>query len=226
MRLITIALTIFVFSTACQDDIPEGVVPQPHMEAILLDMHLADGQLASMMADTARKYRDAYYEAIFNRYAIDSAMFEQSLKFYSTRPAIMKVMYTGIEKRLEAYNTAEQKAIEEKYSAQRKADSVISARRADSLQKIKRDSLDFKRKRYLLYLDGPDTLRYSRPVPVTYTLLRERMMEAIGLRTDGSGDDGPHVTRAKPVVPPTTPVPEPSVEDRNRPVLKPLKKIK
>src|SRR3546814_395920 len=120
MRLITIGLTILIFSGACGRKVPEGVVPQEQMGALLLDMHLADGQLASMLADSARVYRDAYYDAIFSRYAIDSTTFEHSIEFYSTRPELLKALYVGIEKQLEAYNTAEQKAIEEKYSAQRR----------------------------------------------------------------------------------------------------------
>src|SRR3546814_18541601 len=134
-----------------------------------------------MLAVSARVYRDAYYDAIFSRYAIDSTTFEHSIEFYSTRPELLKALYVGIEKQLEAYNTAEQKAIEEKYSAQRKADSIVNARHTDSLRKVAHDSLDFKRKRYLLYLDGPDSLEYGQPVPVTYALLRERMMEVTGL---------------------------------------------
>ncbi|MEC3879849.1 DUF4296 domain-containing protein [Parapedobacter sp. 10938] len=224
MRLIIILLSVLIFSSACGDQLPEGVVPQPQMEAMLLDMHVADGQLASMMADSARVYRNAYYEAIFNRYAIDSTTFERSIKFYSSRPAIMKVLYIGIEKRLEAYNTAEQKAIEEKYSAQRRADSIITARRTDSLQKVARDSLDFKRKRYLLYQDGPDSLQYGQPVPVTYTLLRERMMEALGLPAINSLEDRPNAMPAKPVAPP--PAQAPGVDERTQPALKPIKKIK
>src|SRR5690606_16766373 len=131
-------------------------------------------------------YRDAYYEAIFDRYAIDSTIFKQSVEFYASRPELMKALYVDIEKQLEAYNTAEQQAIEEKYSAQRKADSIANARRTDSLRQVKRDSLDFKRKRYLLYLNGPDSLQYGNPVPVDYMLLRERMIEAVGLTKPAS----------------------------------------
>ena len=193
MRLITIVLTVLIFSGACGRKVPENVVPQQQMGAVLLDMHLADGQLAAMVADSARMYRDAYYDAIFNRYGIDSAMFERSIEFYSTRPALMKKLYTGIEKQLEAYNAAEQREITEEYTAQRKADSLANARRTDSLRKITRDSLDVKRKRYLLYRDGPDSIRYGQPIPVTHALLRERLMEAIGL-PDSDGAAAPSDT--------------------------------
>lgn len=220
MRLKTIVLTILFFGSACVKEVPEGIVPEKQMTALLLDMHLVDGQLASMVIDSARVYRDAYYQAIFNRYAIDSTTFERSIEFYSTRPALMKKLYINIEKQLEAFNQAEQQAIEEKYTTQRKADSIANVRRTDSLQKVRRDSLDFKRKRYLLYLEGPDSLRYGRPVPVTHSLLTERLFEALGLSSDTQpGKDTPQIT--DPTVPPT-----PSVEERSMPPLKPIKTIK
>lgn len=228
MRLTTIVLTVLFFGSACVKTVPEGVVPQRQMTALLLDMHLVDGQLASMVIDSARAYRDAYYDAIFSRYAIDSTAFERSIEFYSERPELMKKMYIDIEKQLEAFNTAEQQAVEEKYATQRKADSLTNARRADSLRNVMRDSLDFKRRRYLLYVDGADSLEYGQPVPVTHTLLKERMLEAIGLPSGSQSDaqtdvqnDGQKPTEA--AVSPATP---PTVQKRSIPPLKPIKKIK
>src|SRR5690606_1950831 len=120
----------------------------------------------------------------------------------------------------ESYNMAEQKAIEEKYSAQRKADSIVNARRVDSLNRITRDSLDLKRKRYLLYLNAPDSL-YGRPVPMTHDYLRERMLEAVGLTIP------PH--NLTPRIPPPLPPPvdpKPKTEDTPKPLIRPVKKIK
>lgn len=222
MRLTTIVLTILFFGSACVKKVPDGIVPEKQMTALLLDMHVADGQLASMLIDSARIYRNTYYEAIFNRYAIDSTTFERSIEFYSARPELMKRLYVNIEKQLEAFNRAEQQAIEEKYTTQRKADSVANARRTDSLRKVMHDSLDFKRKRYLLYLDGPDSLRYGRPVPVTHTLLKERMLEAVGLSGNTqSGKETPQPTQLAVPVAPT-----PDVKERSMPPLTPIKEIK
>lgn len=225
MRLITIVITILIFSSSCGEKVPEGVVSQRQMGAVLLDMHLADGRLASMEADSARMYRDAYYDAIFKHYAIDSTTFKQSVEFYATRPQLMKALYVDIEKKLEGYSADEQRAIEEKYSAQRRADSIASARHTDSLRKVAHDSLDFKRKRYLLRLDGPDSLHYGQPIPVTYMLLRERMMEAIGLGGSDQYDYLGNTTHDEPTKPPVIPIAVPKIEEQPTSILQPLKKI-
>lgn len=221
MRLALIGLVILFLGNSCGEKLPEGVVPQQQMSALLLDMHLADGRLASMPIDSARAHRDAYYHAIFNQYGIDSTTFEQSVTFYSTRPYMMNELYIAIEKNLEAMNMAEQKEIEEKYAAQRRADSIITAQRTDSLRQIARDSLDFKRKRYLLYLNAPDSL-YGKPDPLTYKTLSDRMLEAIGLRAIA-------LDRTAPQIPKRMPPPQkaPSKEaDESKPILRPFKKIK
>ena len=221
MRLALIGLVILFLGNSCREKTPGGVVPKQQMSAMLLDMHLADGQLSSMPIDSARAHRDAYYQAIFNRYQIDSTAFEQSVTFYSTRPYLMNELYIDIEKKLEALNMAEQKAIEEKYTVQRRADSIINAQRTDSLRRIARDSLDYKRKRYLLFLNAPDSL-YGKPDSVTYLTLREHLLEAVGLRDAAVGISRPQLPKQ---VPPP-PKPTPKVEDKPKSVLRSFEKIK
>ena len=222
MRNITIVLFFLVLGVSCTREVPDDVMPQEQMESLLLDMHLADGQLTSMLIDSARVYRDAYYQAIFGRYGIDSTEFKHSLDFYVTRPQLMKEMYLNIEKRLDVYNKEEEQAMTAQYSEQRRADSVVNARRADSLRTVMRDSLDFKRKRFLLVLDGPDSLQYGRPVPVTHSLLYERMMEAIGLGGGVRPSLRPDTAGTRPVktVTNTTPGPKARPEATVKPITK------
>lgn len=224
MRNITIVLIFLVLGASCTRKVPDDVVPQEQMKALLLDMHLADGQLTSMLIDSARVYRDAYYDAIFDRYGIDSTEFKHSLDFYSTRPQLMKEIYLGIEQQLDVYNKEEEQAMTAQYSEQRRADSLVNARRADSLRTVMRDSLDFKRKRYLLFLDGPDSLQYGRPLPVTHSLLLERMMETIGLGGGVRPLRQPDTARTQPVkTTETDRTPEP--EARPEATVKPITTI-
>lgn len=205
---------------SCGEKLPREVIPKEQMPSVLLDMHLTDGQLASMPIDSARTYRDAYYQAIFDRHRIDSNAFKRSIQFYSTRPHILNELYVDVEKRLEALNRAEQKAIEDNYNAQRRADSIKNARQLDSLRRIARDSLDFKRKRYLLFLNAPDSV-YGRPDSITHEKLNERMLETIGLKKNPA-------ERQRPVPPSTVPPepPRPVQKAKEKPLLRPLEKIK
>ena len=157
-RVITACLVLILCVSCGGEKIPEGVMLPAQMPALLTDMHLADGQLASMPIDSARMRREGYYQAIFQRYDIDSVTFRKSIEFYSSRPYLMNEFYEDVEKQLEALNLAEQQRVEKKYEAQRRIDSIRNARVTDSLRRIARDSLDFKRKRYLLFLNAPDSL--------------------------------------------------------------------
>lgn len=157
------------------------MISAKQMQTLLLDVHLADGELASMPIDSARTYRDVYYDAIFNHYGIDSTVFRKSVEFYTNRPYLFNEIYSKVEKRLEALNKAEQKAVDSTYRLQRQADSIANAKRTDSLNRVMRDSLDLKRKRYLLVIDPQDSTAIG-PTSVTPERLRERLLEDLGLR--------------------------------------------
>ncbi|MBK1440317.1 DUF4296 domain-containing protein [Parapedobacter sp. ISTM3] len=219
-RLLT-GITILFLCISCGEKIPDGIIPSKRMPDVLLDVHLADGQLMAMPIDSARAYRDSYYQAIFDRWGIDSAVFRRSVEYYSTRPRIMNELYITVEKRLEALNLAEQKAVEEKYNLQRRADSIINVRRLDSLQRIASDSLDFKRKRFLLFLHAPDSI-YGAPHPITHEMLHDRLLESIGLSQmaiEGQNKVMPRGESPRP--------PQPQAKSTEAsPVLRPIEKIK
>ncbi len=222
MQRAVIVWMVLIFCVSCGGEkIPNGVIPPKQMPAVLTDMHLADGQLASLPIDSARMRRDAYYEAVFQRYGIDSMMFRRSVEFYSSRPYLMNEFYGDIEKKLETLNLAEQQRVQQKYEIQRRTDSIRNARVTDSLRRIARDSLDFKRKRYLLFLDAPDSL-YGKPDSITYELLRERMLENIGLTSVAAG--GPQRLPAPRRTPPVVTKPSPSTSQKSQ--LRPFEKIK
>jgi len=217
---VTACIAMFLYASCGSEKIPDGVINPKQMPAVLVDIHLVDGQLASLPIDSARMLRDVCYDAVFRRYAIDSAAFRRSVEFYASRPYLMNEMYAGVEKKLNALNQAEQQRVQQKYEAQRKVDSLRNARTADSLQRIARDSIDFKRKRYLLYLDAPDTL-YGAPEPVTHELLHDRMLETVGLNRPAGR---PRVPAMPPRKPPVAPESSPSIPQKPR--LRTLEKIR
>lgn len=183
MRSLLVGL-VFFFLVSCGEKTPDGIISQKQMPNILLDVHLADGQLSSMPIDSARAYLDSYYEAVFNRYGIDSATFERSVRYYASRPGIMNEFYNTIEKRLESINETEQQTMNVQYESRRTIDSIQRIRRLDSVNRVAKDSLDFLRKRHLLSLHSADSL-YGEPVPVTHERLSKRLLEQLGLNSPG-----------------------------------------
>lgn len=192
MRLLLVGVS-FVFFFSCGEKIPAGVIPKKQMPDVLLDMHLADGQLSSMPIDSARVYIDNYYQAIFNHYGIDSVRLARSIAYYAHRPHIMNDFYNIVEKRLNALNLEQQQAMDQRYQMQRDADSVKKVLRLESLARVarnSRDSLDMLRKKHLLFLHSAvDSSTYSEPVAVTHERLKSRLWEQLGLLEADGGDD-------------------------------------
>lgn len=185
MRLLLAGLSFFFFFS-CGERVPDGVIPKKQMPDVLVDVHLADGQLSSLPIDSARAHIDSYYQAIFDRYGIDSVQLANSIAYYAHRPHIMNELYGIVEKRLEALNIEQQQAVDQKYQLQRSADSIANARRRDSIARLTYDSLDMARKKHLLFLPSADS-SYSDPVPVTHEQLKRRLWEQLRLR-------GPNIT--------------------------------
>src|SRR5690606_14091568 len=128
-------------------------------------------------------------QAHFNRHGIDSVKLVNSITYYAQRPHIMNELYDIVEKRLEALNTEQQQALDQRYQLQRSADSLKSAQRQDSLARLAHDSLDMVRKKHLLFLQSADST-YSEPVPVTHEQLRKRLWEQLRLSgTDAEVSD-------------------------------------
>ncbi len=208
-----LVLSALLFAVACGEKMPKSVIPRERMPGVLVDMHLADGQLANLPIDSARASREAFYEAVFNRHGIDSIAFRRSVEFYSTRPHILSELYGDIEKRLEALNADEQKKIEAKYQEQRRRDSVRNVLVQDSLRLV-------SRAQYLLFKRHPDSL-HGAADSLTYQALWRRAQEAIGIDRKAAM----HAPQAQPAphVPPTPPPPAPKT--RETPLAKPLERI-
>lgn len=166
---------------SCSDRVPEGIIPPDEMTNVLFDVHVADGMLANQPIDSARVRMVNIYAAIFDRYGIDSAILRNSVEYYAAQPLTMKEMYTKIETRMNGLVEAELAANTERYRLERQADSIRSARVADSLRRVELLRKDAQRKRHLLFVPVGDTSIVDAAIPVTPASLRERLYEEIGL---------------------------------------------
>jgi ElaB/YqjD/DUF883 family membrane-anchored ribosome-binding protein len=162
-KYISLFFSAIVVLYACNDESAKGVIEEKQMISLLVDVHLVDGSMVmiSSAQDTMYKYGTARYLAVFKKHHTDSAQFNKSYRYYTTKPELLYSMYDEVNKDLtkktdslnkvfqkQNENAAKQKpntnakidtastsikqqALREKFKAKR--DSI---RRADSLRKV------------------------------------------------------------------------------------------
>lgn len=148
-----LGFALFLFSCG-RNSVPEGIIKQDKMAALLVDLHLVDGSVSmASQPDTINKYAFGLYKAVFQKHQVDTAVFRKSFKYYSEHPILMDKIYDGVLKNLQ---TRQDSAIEKN----RLGDSVRAARAGDSIRlKMKRDSANEQRKLR-------DSVRIKRLPPV------------------------------------------------------------
>jgi hypothetical protein len=90
-----------LFIWACRGgDVPKGVFSQEKMEAVLYDIIRADEYAdQSGLTDSAFRrpaMRMALYDSVFHLHSIDKKDYEKSMKFYESRPDLLKVILDSL----------------------------------------------------------------------------------------------------------------------------------
>lgn len=98
-----IIICIFLFIAGCKskERIPDNILPQEKMQAILWDMMRADQFLADYVLNkdtTLEKKTESirFYQQIFDINKVSKAKFQQSFAFYQSHPALLKIIMDSI----------------------------------------------------------------------------------------------------------------------------------
>lgn len=102
----TILMTgLLLFAIACNNDpkLPQDVLPQKKMEAVLWDILRADEMVNLQYAkDTTINRLDSstrLYQQVFALHATDAATFKKSFKYYQRHPELLKPVFDSLQKR-------------------------------------------------------------------------------------------------------------------------------
>jgi hypothetical protein len=102
MRLICFAFLFFV-SCAGNDVIPEEVLPQQKMGAVMFDFIQADemADFYSLQDSVYRNFskRASLYDSILGIHAVSKTGFQKSLQFYQSRPDLLKTILDSLQKK-------------------------------------------------------------------------------------------------------------------------------
>jgi hypothetical protein len=102
-KYIILFFSASMFLFACKgNNEATGVIDPNVMVNLLTEVHLVDGRLYTYLqnADSLQKYGMGRYLAAFKKYHTDSATFSKSLKFYSTQPEKLLVIYDKVQANL------------------------------------------------------------------------------------------------------------------------------
>lgn len=101
MNRIFYLIIITICFYACKPGIPKDIIQPDKMQQVLIDIHLVDGYISTLPGiDTAKKVGSSYYKGVYDKFEIDSALYNNSLNYYYKHPDIMKKMYDSISVKL------------------------------------------------------------------------------------------------------------------------------
>ena len=153
MKNLIYLVFVFLLASSCKPGIPGDIIQPDEMALVMHDIHLADAYLQTIyVPDSAKKTASSFYGGIYEKYEIDSALYQKSLDYYLVNPRIMNGIYEKVteelakEKKVIARIDSIEYAKELKIRLKkRKADSIkladslkkkVSVKTRDSLKKV------------------------------------------------------------------------------------------
>ncbi len=98
-------IIIFLLIQGCNEGIPKEIIQPDKMEKVLFDIHVVDGYLITFInQDTVKIIASSYYNGIYKKFGIDSAIYNKSMDYYYSHPLILDKIYAGVEKKFNLEN--------------------------------------------------------------------------------------------------------------------------
>lgn len=123
MKRFFVVLSVCLSLYACKPGIPKEIIQPDKMEKVLFDIHVVDGYIGTMAseADSTKKIAAAYYKGIYKKFAIDSALYNQSMNYYYQHPDILKKIYENVSTQLNKEKEKQTKALQKEAEATKPA---------------------------------------------------------------------------------------------------------
>lgn len=96
MRIYLIAVLFSFLFWSCDQSavrIPSDVLPKDTMVNVLMDIHIAEAGVRTLVTDSLNYKVKEYYYSIFEKYHITDVQFKTSMRFYTEHPRILEEIY-------------------------------------------------------------------------------------------------------------------------------------
>lgn len=82
---------------------PQGILDEKQMVNVLADLSVIDGYMSTLLyTDSLRMQGKNYYSTVYKNHNTSKAVFDKSMRYYSTKPALLDSMYSEVNRKLEA----------------------------------------------------------------------------------------------------------------------------
>lgn len=151
-------LLFFIFIVGCKSDRPDYIIKEKEMAGLLRDLHLIDGYLNTLPPDSVQHLSANLIEGVYQHYHVDSMIVRESLEYYSKQPQVLNRIYLKVQYELKDMGTVAQEVNRKAQREKFVKDSIRNAYVADSLLRLKNDSIRSKVMMHLLYWKDSDSV--------------------------------------------------------------------
>ena len=99
MKVFKILLFLVTLVSACEpNNKPKDLIEEKKMILIMTDLHIMDGYMSTIVYnDTMRRNTKNLYATIYKTHNTTQQSYEESLKYYSRKPALLDTMYNKVQ---------------------------------------------------------------------------------------------------------------------------------
>ena len=100
-KIVSCLIPMFILVCCKEQKVPDNVLPPQKMQSVMWDMLQADEyanfQLPKDSTLSILDRHTNYYQKVFQIQKITKEQFKKSLKYYQTRPDLLKVMFDSLQ---------------------------------------------------------------------------------------------------------------------------------
>lgn len=103
MKLQLLLISFFLLTSCRRHVPPQGILDEKQMVNVLADLSVIDGYMSTLLyTDSLRMQGKNYYSTVYKNHNTSKAVFDKSMRYYSTKPALLDSMYSEVNRKLEA----------------------------------------------------------------------------------------------------------------------------
>lgn len=99
MKVFKILIFLVTLFYACEpDNKPKDLIEEKKMILLMTDLHIMDGYMSTIIYnDTTKRNTKNLYATIYKTHKTTQKSYEESLKYYSRKPALLDTMYNKVQ---------------------------------------------------------------------------------------------------------------------------------